>query len=314
MPNIRGKLEFLNDIQKFRGFSIIFIVIGHCLSGFDWVDSPNLELFLKRFFANGTLFFIFISGYLFDHLSSRYQSIDYFKSKAKFVLMPYFFVSALPILGVILVGRRAGLRANFFDQPRWQQAVELILTGGHVTPFWFIPTLCVFFLASPLLHMAFRNKLSYVLLPVLLVVSLLVPRGVQQPVQSFIHFLPIWVAGMACCRFRWRLNYWYKKYYVLGYLVLALISVFDVFFAHGSHGPFSFSGKLLMCMLLLNLFRRKDSTSIDFLTQMGALSFGVFFVHSLVISTIKLGVFTSAGSYPGGSLIGVVFFLRRLPV
>lgn len=309
MPNSRGRSEFLNDIQKFRGFSIIFIVVGHCLSGFDWSDSPNLELVLKRFFANGTIFFIFISGYLFEHLSVRYRPFEYFKSKLNFVLLPYVFISALPVAGIIWVGSRAGLDADFFEQPYWQQAVDLMLTGGHVTPFWFIPTLGIFFLASPLLHAFFKIKLSYCVLPVLLIFSILVPRGNHQPVQSFIHFLSVWVAGMACCRFRWRLNYWYKIYYLLGYLSLAIISILDIFHAHGSHGPLSLLGKLLMCMLLLNLMRRQYNFEVGYLAQIGALSFGVFFIHSFVISTIKLLFLRIYENYPDGSVFGVIFLV-----
>ena len=308
MPKYRGRSEFLIDIQKFRGFSIIFIIVGHCLSAFDWVSSPNIELILKRFFANGTIFFIFISGYLFEHLSGRYQAIGYFKLKFKYVLVPYIFVSVIPVAGIIWMGRRAGLRADFFEQPYWQQALDLILTGGHVTPFWFIPTLCVFFLASPLLHAVFKDKFSYCVLPALLIFSFLVPRGIQQPVQSFIHFLPIWVAGMACCRFRWRLNFWYKEYYLIAYVFLGVLLIVDIFYAEGSHGYFSFLGKLLMSMLLLNVMRRDSVPEGGFLTVMGALSFGVFFVHSVVISIIKAGVMMIFDSYPSVSVFGVALF------
>ncbi len=74
---------FLNYVNNFRGIAIIYIVAGHCISAFNWQNSPQLARLIKILMSNGTVFFVFIAGYLFQYLLSSYEPKKYFISKLK---------------------------------------------------------------------------------------------------------------------------------------------------------------------------------------------------------------------------------------
>ena len=59
---------YLNIINHFRAFEIIFIVLGHCsgLANFTF-DNAYSHTF-ENFILGGTTFFVFISGFLFHHV------------------------------------------------------------------------------------------------------------------------------------------------------------------------------------------------------------------------------------------------------
>ena len=191
----------LAHVHNLRGLAIMFIVITHCLSVFDWSASPILEMVLKRIVANGTIFFLFIGGFLFEHLAVEYRPLPYLITKFKFVVVPYIVTSIPALLVFTVFSKRDGMSSGFYLQPIWLQVSEFLLTGTHLAPFWFIPTIIVFYLASPLIYMSFRRRSAYLVLPFLFLIPIFVPRGDADPLQSFVHFLPIWVLGMACSRF-----------------------------------------------------------------------------------------------------------------
>lgn len=190
----------LPHIHSFCGLAIMFIVATHCMSIFGWENTPVLRDVLVRVVANGTVFYLFIAGYLFDHLSSRYRLRAYWATKIKFVVVPYVLVSIPAIFIFTFLIQREGLDVAFYDQPQWKQVFDFLITGKHLAPFWFIPTIIVFYAFSSVLRVIFSYRKAYLALPLLFLAGALVPRG--NAFQSFVHFLPIWVLGMACSHFR----------------------------------------------------------------------------------------------------------------
>lgn len=302
---VSGRPAHLAHLHNFRGLAIAFIVATHCISAFDWSESPRLEDIVKRVMANGTVFFAFIAGYLFEHLAPRYQPGTYLVTKFKYVLLPYLIISALPIATILWVGNRPGVAASVFELPLWAQALYFVTTGAHVSPFWFIPTIAVFYLVSPLLHSIFRHQLSYAVLPLLVVVSILVPRGNLHPLQSFVHFLSIWVMGMACCRFRLRVDPWLDRYLGILLVVTAVLMALDLYLADGSHSAYSLLGKMTLSLLLLGVLGRLGGVANRWLALMGSLSFGIFFLHSYLITAAKFAVHRLLGELPDGNLAGL---------
>jgi peptidoglycan/LPS O-acetylase OafA/YrhL len=299
-----NKPERLGHLHNFRGLAIAFIVATHCISAFDWSQAPQLEFVLKRLMANGTVFFVFIAGYLFEHLALRYRPSSYLAARGKFVLLPYLCVSALPIAIIIWNGSRPGLAPEIFQLPSWQQVLYLVTTGAHVAPFWFIPTIAIFYLASPLLHRVFRPDRSFALLPLLLVLSMLVPRGLYHPLQSFVHFLSIWVLGMACCRFRAQLDPWLDRRIGVLVLFVVVMMALDLYAAEGSHSSYSLLGKVALSVLLLVLLRHAGPVADRSLALMGSMSFGIFFLHSYLITAAKFIVQRLSGGLPAGGIGG----------
>lgn len=160
----------------------------HCIDVFHWENSRVLERFLRISISNGTVLFVFIAGYLFQHLSLRYKYKIYLMAKFRNVITPYLVTSIPAILVFILVLKRETVWEGFYNDLIWLQVINFYITGLHLAPFWFIPVITIFYLVSPVLVFADRCKFFYFLLPVFVLVSCFVGRGVVSPFISFVHF------------------------------------------------------------------------------------------------------------------------------
>lgn len=209
--------NYLNYINNFRGIAIIWIVAGHCLDAFDWSANDYFFRYLKFFMSNGSLLFIFISGYLFQHLTPKYQVKNYMVNKSKNVLLPYFICSLPAII----------LFSFFVQQPRTEWISQFspmvkftlyLLTGSHLAPFWFIPMITMFFIISPLLVKLDRAKMFYYFIPLFILISCMIGRSAS-PLQSFVHYFSTFVFGMFCSKYKDHIN----KKIEASKLVLAII-------------------------------------------------------------------------------------------
>ena len=64
------KKSFLNYINVFRGLAILLIIAGHTMQFGE--SSTLIHKINCEIVCGGTALFIFISGFLFQHLSSKY--------------------------------------------------------------------------------------------------------------------------------------------------------------------------------------------------------------------------------------------------
>ena len=69
----------MNYINVFRGLAILLIVAGHTMQ-FGEAGSLTERLSFEVF-CGGTALFIFISGFLFQHLSAKYEFKNYMSKK-----------------------------------------------------------------------------------------------------------------------------------------------------------------------------------------------------------------------------------------
>ena len=79
----------------------------------------------------------------------------------------------------------------------------------------------------------------------------------------------------------------------------------EVLLTKGTHSPYSTLGKLALSVLILELLRRAGNSANRWLALAGTLSFGIFFLHSYVITAAKLLIGRSLGVMPSGSVLGV---------
>ena len=76
---VKPKREMLNYINVFRGLAILLIVAGHTMqfgTKGTWINDTAFEIL-----TGGTALFIFISGFLFQHLSDKFEYKIYLKKK-----------------------------------------------------------------------------------------------------------------------------------------------------------------------------------------------------------------------------------------
>lgn len=302
----RVPVSFVSEIHNFRGLAIILIVGVHCISVFDWSASPGLVNVLKRVFANSTVYFLFISGFLFQHLSHRFRPREYYWRKTRYVLAPYVIASIPALLLYTVATRRADAPEGLYDHPVWAQVLLFLGTGSHLAPFWYIPALTLIFLVAPLLYWWDRHPRLYALLPALFAVPFFISRGRYHPAQAFVHYLPIYILGMACSRYREPIQASSRRWFWPLAAFAVLMFAAELRFAPGTHSWYSYMQKAALAVVLWETMRRLGSVADHWFGLMGSLAFGIYFVHSYIISAAKVALGVVRGAPPPG---GILVFL-----
>ncbi len=73
----KRKSQFLPYIHNFRGIAILYIVAFHCLSSFGWGDNILEKRICNSLVVYGTVLFVFIAGFLFQHLNANHHHNDF---------------------------------------------------------------------------------------------------------------------------------------------------------------------------------------------------------------------------------------------
>ncbi|WP_420804924.1 acyltransferase family protein [Pacificimonas flava] len=140
------------------------IICAHTVPSFDWSDWPTFGRVVDTICNQASIYFFFIAGFLFQFLSPRYETRRYLKQKFRTVIMPYLIMSVPALLVFTLVTQREGVWSWFYDLAIWEQIGLFLLTGKHLAPLWFVPTITLFYLAAPLLVRGDRARWMYFLI------------------------------------------------------------------------------------------------------------------------------------------------------
>jgi peptidoglycan/LPS O-acetylase OafA/YrhL len=300
---------FLTYIHNFRGIAIIYIVAGHCFSAFNWENNPVVAKLTKILLMNGTIFFVFIAGYLFQYLSKNYALKKYFFVKLTTVLLPYLLVSIPAIVFFVFFQERETVWTAFYDDPPWLQILHFYLYGLHLAPFWFIPMIFLFYLVSPILIILDNYKWTYLFLPLLILLSCSIPRG--DTFQSFVHFFSVYFFGMFCSHYREIVNAELIKPMIFSLLILLyilLIYIEFLFFDNVTFTNINFIRKLFLCCIFMALLL-KFNIHNKILSFLAKVSFGIYFIHSYIISVFKMAEEYFVGYYLQGNILSLIFFM-----
>lgn len=294
------KKEILNYINVFRGLAILLILAGHTMqigAKGSWINNISFEVF-----AGGTALFIFISGFLFQHLSAKFEYKNYLLKKWKNVILPYIF-TAIP--GIILCFTIPAIYGNPFDGLNPIAQIGVFLTTGrvHNVPVWFIPMIVIFFLLSYVLLLLEKKKRLYCLLPFLFLITIFIPRMDIEPewvsgldyfhkyieylkyvIMGFVHFTSMYVFGMYLSANKDKIDIFYERRYFFIFLMI-ITAAADIYFNH--NGMF-FNGtvsKIFLTVIVLAYLKHYDEEikshkKINNILDITAkYSFGLFFVH-----------------------------------
>lgn len=310
---------FLRYVHSFRAVAIVIIVAGHAVFTLTWPADSVTHHILLDLLDGGTVLFVFVAGFLFHHLSSRYRYREYLTKKLHYVLVPYLLVSIPAVIITLMFTDLAARFPELAGTPDAYRAAWLLVKGGATFnyPLWFIPMITVFYLAAPLFIQFIRHPRLYAVLVVLVPLSMLAHRSNELDTLAIaLYFLPAYLAGMWASQYRERLEPLLDRFWaVLGVAwlaaVLAMLVVLD---HHGNYygaAPFSqehglidwmFPQKLLLCFVLLALMRRVDQIVGDRLRFLGESSFTIFFVHGYALAVVQVGWGKLTGGPPEGSL------------
>jgi fucose 4-O-acetylase-like acetyltransferase len=297
----RGKekgAEFLSYVHSLRGLSIVAVVASHVAELIGWDRGPNpLERTLRALFSNGTVPFVFVSGFLFQHLMRKFRYGSYLRRRLATVILPYLLVS-VPTL-VLQYVRGNGLYAGAGHASAIGIALRAYLVGAQMPiPLWYVPMIALFFLAAPALRAVERHGwLVWTIFPSLIVAMFLHRSREHRLVfQSALYFLPVYLAGMwASSRREAMLAFLDRHSRSLLALTAAALVIELVLHRSGpiySRHPFSTEAgvvdldlplKLLLSFLVLALLRRYDASVSWAFDGLASASFGLFFVHGYVL-------------------------------
>lgn len=297
---IKPKKEMLNYINVFRALAIMLILAGHTMQigvKGSWVNNISFEVF-----AGGTALFIFISGFLFQHLSAKFEYKKYLTKKWENVILPYIFTA---IVGIVLCFSVPSVYGNPFEGLNPLAQIGVFLTTGrvHNVPTWFIPMIVIFFFFSHILLLLEKKGKLYKLLPILFLITIYCPRGDIEPEfvanldylhkyfeylkyvgGGFIHFVSMYVFGMYLSANKDKIDIFYKKRNTLWVLMLAT-TIADIYFMHNGMFFNSTLSKIFLTVLVLGYLKHYDEKIKSFekinnwLDVIAKYSFGLFFVH-----------------------------------
>ena len=304
------KTKILNYINVFRGLAILLIVAGHSMQ-FGEVGSLTQKITVEVF-AGGTALFIFISGFLFQHLSGKYEFKNYMSKKWTNVILPYLW-TAIP--GIFFCFYFPTQYGNAFDGLNPALQIPMMLSVGrvHNTPAWFIPMIILFFLSSWTLLKLEKNGWLYKIMPFMFLITIFFPRQdvdynstlglaysakyfayLKYVFMGYIHFFSMYVFGMFCSYYKDTVidKFWNWRWVLIPLMLLT--SILNVYLGlnYGiSNGTVS---KIFLTVIVLAYLKHYDewlisharlNKSFDIIAKY---SFGIFFIHWYVFFLYNL--------------------------
>ncbi len=284
-------MKFKYSIENFRGIAIIFVMLSHFQS---LQAAGDNGLTLHFLFGDATAWFVFISGYLFGHIESdQFNAKTYLFKKLKYVILPYFLLSALAIIIGIYYARPELYGLTIFKYIIWS-----LITGGQIaTPMWFIPMIAILFLMSLFFYRIKNSWSIYVIAVIFLVLSLFSgrPYANLNPMLSALHFLGFYLLGLISSIAADKINKMpigVSICMIIFGLFLFLLAVLfhrepmtDIsFFSNiGSLNTIQL-GKLGLLISVFFMFEKFFNSPVNILTYLAKVSFGLFFIHGFFMA------------------------------
>ncbi len=329
---------FLPYIHFLRGVAILYVISVH-VRGFQsyWQSSPETFRIFGTFSdpseGNGTTLFLFIGGFLFQHLTHKHFDFKkYLNQKFKVLIMPYLVISIPLILFRLNTNFESlFLPENFLERPVIGQVLHFLLTGSHLPPFWFISTIILFYFSAPLLHALDHDKFYKYVFPFILIAALFTyrPEHNANSFLSYLHFIPVYILGMCASYYKDKiLSDDPKVFYILLFVYLSLcvaeiagwitlsrtlsfedildqqILVFNIYLLKA----------MVLCFTLMMFFYQLRDKKMPILERIGSYSFGLFFLHYFFIS-ISRKLFLFFEITPDFSILSyLIYFLLILMV
>ncbi|NTS78787.1 acyltransferase [Catenovulum sp. SM1970] len=289
----KTKKAFLNSINHFRGIAIIFIVMAHCYRPAGWEIESFADKAWFNLMMNGTVFFVFISGFLFHHVFyHRWDYRKYMKNKTKYVFVPYLLLSIPWIIWHLSGSMQPAIHEQYTDLTNLSSlATWYIVTGRMLTAYWYIPMGMMLFAISPwVIHLIKKHQLMYFTIPLFLI-AIWVHRPIANlnAIQSLIYFLPVYLFGVWASVNRDQLFIFIDKYWLIMFLSAVALALGQAyFFGAGVLNKDAFEltvpdlmlpQKILLTLVLLAILNKFEHIEINVLQKLAEVSFAIYFIH-----------------------------------
>lgn len=294
-------MRFLNHINHMRGIAIVPVVVVHCIAIYTWEPGSAIDV-LTPLFRNINILFVFVSGFLFAHISAELNYGSFLKRRFNNVILPYLLIS-IPAIAIYLVHLKQHpyLPPALLDLHPVTLAAFFILTGTHLGPLWFIPMMAIFYGLSFVFLRLVDSRAIWLLLPAWFVLSEAVGRPADNvgPLQLALYFAPVYMLGMLCARLEpWvapRVDRWLAPALAAG-AVAAVASV--LLPARGIAAPHLVL-KTVVCLSVYMLLLSLPDRRIPALDLLARNAFAIFFVHGYLVGFGRLVLGHGGHAIPG---------------
>ena len=309
---------FLTNIHNFRTIAIVAIVGAHAIHNFDWDEKKLAFQSLDTLFNQSSIWFFFIAGFLFQYLSGKYETRRYYITKIQNVITPYLILSIPAIIASLTIVDQS-MPVGFYEKTLPEQVLLFLLTGKHLAPFWFVPTISLIYLIAPILIAADRAKWPYAFLPPLMILSALLGRdgfleitqigGYYSPVSKAIYLFSIYYFGMFCSRFREAVTA-QIRFWQWPLLAIAAGAYWVRVAELDSSIEYIFVFKACTAILFVYYLDLYAKISLSRISYVGTASFGIFFIHGYFLAATKLILEPLTGSAAFvGNIIAFICFV-----
>lgn len=295
------KDNYLTYVHYLRGLAILIIVAIHSRMALFGNSNHILNETLIVFLDNGTVVFVFISGFLFQHVFIPiFNFKTYLVKKLKYVLLPYFLVSIIPIIDKLYFDHSIPWLTQELQAKGSTWLVFYMLgTGKHFGPFWFIPMITIFYIISPILVKLNIKGFYLYIFPLIFIFGLFTYQfGYYSTIfNSFVFYLPIYLLGMFVSYNKdllFKNQWWFFIMFTLLYICIIILELKGILitprlegFNNKNLNYFIFDpAKLrfsLLAVVLTLLFHSATNIKLKFLQLLGDYSFGIYFIHLFFI-------------------------------
>ncbi|MDO6758920.1 acyltransferase [Tamlana sp. 2_MG-2023] len=303
-------MQFINSINHYRALAIIFVVASHAFDVSLVHTNTFFEKVIKNLVSGGTINFVFISGFLFYTIFyQRFEFKTFLKSKVKRILLPYLFLSIVPIILYLLL-KPDYWNATFLNYTLANDSIahylisiiKYLISGGHMVAYWYIPFAMLLFLLSPL-HIKFiKLKLNYqvIIIVVLLTIAMFIHRPYEkirayQAIHSLVYFTPIYLLGMLCAKYKDHIYKWLNNRDLYLLLLVLGLAIYQAYLGYTGnyHADFNeINGtidlmlfqKLAMCLFFMVWLHRFEDYKHPFIDTLAKISFPIFFLHGYILN------------------------------
>lgn len=312
--------EYVKSIDSLRILAILAVVMVHTTTRTLEAAKFNLSGFPVSIFLNqigrfAVPLFIMISGFVLElNSGDKIDYIYYFKRRFSRIALPFIFWSLVYYLLIY-----TNNRDNF---------IRVLLTGNASYQLYFIPTLCIFYLAFPLLHKIYKiisNKWVLICLFISEIWFLyrdyfISPYRFDDPIHIAILAYFFFIAGVVAARHKDSINLFVHKwkYILIPLAVLSGIYVFwEGFSGYLKTGNYltyysTWRPSVLVYTVLIGLvfFHLFEKTKLQFsvVEKLSKLSFFVFLIHVIVLEGVWTLFGKSLFNLLSGNIFGKIFF------
>ena len=277
--------------QSIRGICILAVIMIHCPTGQEYsLGTYNTWIILRQIINFPVAIFIFLAGYFVNTEKIEESSKRYLMNRGGRLLVPYLIWSSVYILKNIL-----------FSGITIKTIIYELLLGKAVAPFYYIIVLIQLTIITPWL-VKYRKCYMYLITPLYLVIIYYYNMKNGNTPMFYETLFPAWFSfymlGLDCKKME-TCQLVTKEINLRWIIITLFISVVEAFallkigcsdsFASSQIKISSYLYVVAIIFMLLKYQKKKSSGSNveKILVLIGNYSYGIFFVHMLVLFVVE---------------------------